>query len=78
MGASQSSDLPSMDSFCSKLAIASKKCMNEHDFDREKYRSACVQQFRDYRDCKQRWHDLKRQILSEGASAAQAPPQADK
>ncbi|KAJ8328862.1 hypothetical protein BDV3_006451 [Batrachochytrium dendrobatidis] len=61
MGAGQSS-MEQVDSFCKTQAIASKRCIQENEFDKEKYKVACVQQFQDYRDCKKRWLELAHRI----------------
>nr|KAJ3422530.1 hypothetical protein HK105_007644 [Polyrhizophydium stewartii] len=62
MGNAESGMEP-VESYCKVQALASKRCMNENDFDRDKYRTACAQQFQDYRDCKRRWAELRKQIL---------------
>ncbi|KAH6561264.1 hypothetical protein BASA50_000274 [Batrachochytrium salamandrivorans] len=61
MGAAQSGMTP-LESFCREQAMASKKCMYKHNYERESYQSDCSPQFQNYRDCKKRWFELARQL----------------
>ncbi|KAJ3253195.1 hypothetical protein HDU77_004685 [Chytriomyces hyalinus] len=51
--------LPTPAAFCEPEQKLVNKCMSDLNYDREKYKIACRDLFVSYRDCRQRWKDLK-------------------
>ncbi|KAI9101296.1 hypothetical protein DFS34DRAFT_648174 [Phlyctochytrium arcticum] len=63
------SGMEPMTTFCQVEALASQKCMQQHNYDREAMRLPCRQSFQDYRDCKQRWLEMKGQFIRDARKA---------
>lgn len=61
MGNSSSHQI-SQQEYCKAQALESKRCMNSHDFNRDVYRKECRDQFEAYRECKQKWGQIMRQL----------------
>ncbi|KAJ3322342.1 hypothetical protein HDU76_013895 [Blyttiomyces sp. JEL0837] len=58
-------DLPNPLEYCKVEKAASEKCMKDHNYDREKYKIACVEMFVNFYKCKERWRALKGQMMIE-------------
>jgi hypothetical protein len=61
MGAQQSSQIEPMLSYCNKESMASRRCMNKYNYEREKF--DCNKEFEQYKDCKRRWLEIRKMVM---------------
>ena len=50
--------------------------MYKYNYEREVYHHKCTQEFEDYKECKQRWQELRKKVMN--GTLLETPPNPDK
>ncbi|TPX45061.1 hypothetical protein SeMB42_g04118 [Synchytrium endobioticum] len=62
--------MPALQELCKEEMEASKGCMQRYNYDRERYWVPCRKAFQDFRDCKARWQQMRKSVMSNGGTVA--------
>ena len=50
--------------YCKQDALKSKQCMFKYDYERDKFMGPCQPVFDEYKECKQRWLELRKMVTA--------------